>query len=329
LIIDSNGRVLDFTIKISTSLKLLSIGDSVTIQYSYSLDEILGGASLSSRTVLWESWSGHVGGSVVYPTFGGGASATWRMTGLLSRTGEGMPAANKEKGKGGGWSMKHVKRFLNHEQFGLEMVRMQEKAEAHVKMKKQSPNESRDVAFTKNTVNSTPSLKKFDVVIFRTMHGWMNTDEITANRFLEAMQLSTELFGVETVILQTIPFTNNVKTEDDWNAINRINDMMRDIAKSWNTQNSAPKMPKHILVQEYGQYVNHIIWSNARYLGYNVSDPLDATHEMFITEGPTFLFDRLNDGKEWSPSIPMVCSDMESLGQKRDKCNRNYLFSDG
>jgi hypothetical protein len=143
------------------------------------------------------------------------------------------------------------------------------------------------------------------------------------------MQLAKELFGAETVILQTIPFTNNVKTEEDWKAINRVNDMLRNIAKSSKTQDSTTTMPKHVLVQEYGQYVSHIIWSNARHLGYSVSDPVDATHEMFMTEGPTFLFDRLNDGKEWSPSIPMVCSDTESLGQKRDKCNRNYLFSDG
>jgi hypothetical protein len=174
----SIGRVLDFTTKISTSLKLLSIGDSVTIQYSYSLDEILGGDSLSSRTVLWESWSGHVGGSAVYPTFGGGASATWRMTGLLSRKREGLPASNKDRG---GWSMKHVTRFLNHEQFGLEVVRMKEMAEERVKMKKQSPNnELSDIRRPiKHTSNTTPPLKKFDVVIFRTMHGWMNTDEMT------------------------------------------------------------------------------------------------------------------------------------------------------
>ena len=39
--------------------------------------------------------------------------------------------------------------------------------------------------------------------------------------------------------------------------------------------------------------------------------------------------DRLQDGQEWSPSIPMVCSDTTSLGTDRKICNRNYLFLDG
>lgn len=292
---DSNGRVLEFTSTISTSLKLISIGDSVTVQFSFSLDEMLGGDELSSRTVLWDSWIGHLGGSIVWPTNGGGASATWRMTGLLSKKCEGLPPANN---KGGGWSMKDVEMFLKHENGDL--------------------------------LSSKPAVGKFDVVIFRTMHGWMPTEDITYERFIEAIHMAAELLGAETVILQTIPFTNNVKTVDDWKDMHRINNVLRNIAKNWHRQNSTKRIKHvHVLVHEYGQYINHITWMNARYLGYNVSNPVSVSNDILEKEGPTFLLDRLKDGKQFSASIPMVCSDLESLGRLRNKCNRNYLISDG
>lgn len=248
------------------------------------------------------------------------------MTGLLSKSREGKPPANSG---GGGWSMKDVNRFLYHEMGGLEMMREQAKEEIRMKRKeysrKRDPNEPEDPMEKIN--QNTPPLGGFDVVIFRVMHGWMKTDEITPSRLTEAIHLAAELFGANTVILQTIPFTNNVKTEEDWKGINRLNAVIRNIAKNWHPKNST--LPDQIMVHEYGQYVNHIIWSNARHIGYDVSDPLNADANVFETEGPKFLFERLNDGQEYSPSIPMVCSDMASLGDKHDKCNRNYLFSDG
>ena len=270
------------------------------------MDEILGGKNLSSRTLLWDSWPGHVGGAIVYPTHGGGASATWRMTGLLSRSREGKPPPNDG---GGGWSMNDVNRFLNYETDPI----------------------------TASTVN------KFDIVIFRVMHGWMKIEEITINRLLEAIHLASELYGATTVILQTIPFTNNVKNVQDLMDVERLNREMRIMGKNWSSQqNNNNSTIKNVLVQEYGQYVNHVIWTNARTLGYNVSDPISITSTahnndddddplsiLFKKEGPSFLFDRLNDGQQYSPSIPMVCSDLDSLGDTRDKCNRNYLFRDG
>lgn len=259
---------------------------------------MLGGDELSSRTLLWDAWPGHVGGSIVSPTYGNGVSATWRMTGLLSIKGEGRPPANSA---GGGWSMKDVNMFLEHRNSNGDLL------------------------------SNAPPVEKFDVVLFRTTHGWMSAKELTYNRFIEAISLAGQLLRAKTVVLQTIPFTNNIKTVGDWKEMYRINSMIRDIAKNWNHHNSTTTTSvKHVLVHEYGQYVNHIIWKNAKYLGYNVSDPIGANKDAILEkEGPTFLFDRLKDGQQFSASIPMVCSDLESLGVSRDKCNRNYLFSDG
>lgn len=212
--------------------------------------------------------------------------------------------------------MTDVKRFLDHE-----MV-LQYKQMDVLQMTQPQPIKLSESAKRNATIGS------FDVVTLRVMHGWMKTEEITPDRLLEAIHLASELFGVECVILQTIPFTNNVKTAQDMNEINKLNDVVRNIAHTWNPVNSTLPL-KNVLVQEFGQYYNHIIWSNGRHLGYNVSRPLGANPLIFQSEGPDFLYDRLKDGKQWSPSIAMVCSDMNSLGSKRDKCNRNYLFSDG
>ena len=78
---DEGNRILDFTTTISTDLKILIIGDSVGVQLAQAFDEMVGGKELESRTVAWEAWRGHDGGTVVAPTSGGGVSAMWRMTG--------------------------------------------------------------------------------------------------------------------------------------------------------------------------------------------------------------------------------------------------------
>jgi hypothetical protein len=83
-------------------------------------------------------------------------------------------------------------------------------------------------------------------------------------------------------------------------------------------------------VQDLAQYYNQIIWANARHLGYPVSNACDVkTAALIENEGPNFLLDRLKTGKDYPPSIPMICSDKESLGLKKSGCNRNMLFLDG
>lgn len=56
-----NGRVLDFTTTITNSLKILHIGDSVSIQISAAVDEMMGGHILHSRSNIWEAFKGGEG----------------------------------------------------------------------------------------------------------------------------------------------------------------------------------------------------------------------------------------------------------------------------
>ncbi len=274
-----SGRVLDFTVTISTNLKLLFIGDSIMVQLAQVFDELLGGRESENRKVLWESWSGHEGGTVVAPTRGGGVSANWRMTGLLSKSNYGRPPANRV---GGGWSNFEINSFLNHSYHPRSKVESQPQNSAII--------------------------GNFDVVLFRVMHGWMQLNEITHERLVEAVELSNELLGAITVVLITIPFTNNVITEEDLAMVSEINEDIREISRTWHLRNNSDTGVQNVLVIEYGMYCDQIIWSNARHLNYSVSTPLGAPFNLFDLEGPSFLLDRLDVpgglyGK-FPPSVP-------------------------
>ena len=56
-----HGRVLDFTTTIKNNLKILHIGDSVSIQISAAVDEMMGGHILHSRSNIWEAFKGGEG----------------------------------------------------------------------------------------------------------------------------------------------------------------------------------------------------------------------------------------------------------------------------
>lgn len=110
----SGGRVLDFTTTISTNLKILHIGDSITIQIAQALDEMMmlkndtqSSKSSSNRQLLWESWSGGEGGTLLSPTRGGGINGAWRITGLLSKANQGKFSMNNARNTHatdlGGW----------------------------------------------------------------------------------------------------------------------------------------------------------------------------------------------------------------------------------
>eukprot|EP00573_Skeletonema_grethae_P003123 CAMPEP_0201690516 /NCGR_PEP_ID=MMETSP0578-20130828/3944_1 /ASSEMBLY_ACC=CAM_ASM_000663 /TAXON_ID=267565 /ORGANISM="Skeletonema grethea, Strain CCMP 1804" /LENGTH=665 /DNA_ID=CAMNT_0048175533 /DNA_START=212 /DNA_END=2209 /DNA_ORIENTATION=+ len=402
------GRVLDFTATISTDLKILHIGDSVGVQLAQGFDEMVGcrndivsgnGTGFCRPRISHSAplaGIGHDSHSILSPTIGGGVSAMWRMTGLLSKINEGKKPANAG---GGGWSMSEVINFLNYD---LEMpehsmsftaqqgngkeakLSTSESGSGGIKATKSSctfceilndpelvvagtggntcrsiqlmaagkvngsdvcaiiqkeervccarrylvPMNEGNRSDSEEAEGHVPNLvQKYNAVVFRVMHGWMKSKEISHRRLVEAVELSHELLGAESVVLMTVPFSNNVKTPEDFNEVNRINADIRDIAHGWHVQNSTGV--KHVLVQEYGTYHNHIIWSNAKHIGYNVSAPLTMTHEMFDTEGPTFLNDRLKTGKTWDPSIAQVCSERDWSRTEMAKCKRSYLYKDG
>ncbi|KAL7464876.1 hypothetical protein ACHAXS_005208, partial [Conticribra weissflogii] len=295
----SGGRILSFTATASTSLKLLHIGDSVADQFADSLGEMLGAPQLQSRRVL-----GNGPDNLVSPTRGGGVSATMRITELLARKNEGKPSENNAAG--GGWSAEQVERFLKH------------------------PRETGENATTTTVVG------RFDAAVVRVMHGWMTPEEITKERLIEAIRMSNEVFGAQTVVLMTVPFTNSVKSIYDYHAVQLVNREIRNIADAWhetfryeNGNDEKGGGVRHVLLLDFDTYCNHVIWSNAIHLGYNVSEPLHAGESTFDEEIETFLFDRLKTGKKYPPSIAMVCDSRELVVRDSQCKHYNMLWRDG
>lgn len=166
-------------------------------------------------------------------------------------------------------------------------------------------------------------MDKFDVVVLRVMHGWMEIGDITRERLHEAATITHKDLGADTVVFITVPFTNNVKTLTTYEGVSMANAMIRDTVRTWHLDQNDTTA----LVLDYETYSNHVIWSNARSMGYDVSDPLAASDSTFNAEGTGFLFERL-DQKTWPPSIPQVCAEKPGAGNGT-YCDRNYLFSDG
>ena len=285
--------VLDIGTTISTNLNILHIGDSVTQQIAGAMDEMLGAYELQSRNsvqlknALKSQYFSSSAGYTVAPTYGGGAQFTWRVVKLLSKSLQ----DESRPGFHGAWQTDMAKEFLN---------------------------------LTYQWKGDTVAVKKMDAVIFRVTHGWMNFDEITRERIIEAAELAQSLLGADTIIFLTVPFSNNVKTIDDLASVKQINIMIHEIANTWHLEHDTK-----MLILEYATYCDHIIWTNARHIGYNVSAPMEVSESVLAEESPSFLFDRLLQTKDWPPSIPMTCAKLPSNDSSRAYCDQNLLFRDG
>ena len=97
--------------------------------------------------------------------------------------------------------------------------------------------------------------------------------DITRERVVDAINLCNELVGAQIVIITTLQFNNNIKTPQDWNITILINEIIRDIAATWQPAKNGGGGVQHVLVQEFGNLTNQILWMNAQNLGYNISMP--------------------------------------------------------
>ena len=191
----SLSKILDVTTYLQTNLKIITVGDSVAMQFHQVLEEAvepppktrttddvgLGiGNQTTYRTLYQSAWEGHESVSVSAPVNGGGALAAFRMTGLLLREGRGKPPPNEGPNlttAAGGWLPQHVRQILAHKYTAVERG-------------------------NDNGVTSTTN--SFDVMIFRIPHGWLPASIVTRERLEKSLSLARDLFGVRTVIIQTL-----------------------------------------------------------------------------------------------------------------------------
>ena len=106
--------------------------------------------------------------------------------------------------------------------------------------------------------------------------------KITHEHLVEAAVLSNELLGATTVVLIIIAFANNAIVEEDMAMamVSKINENIREIARTWHSWNNSAMGVQNVPVIEYGTYCNQIIWNNARHLNYSITNPLGAPYSL-------------------------------------------------
>ena len=300
--------VLDFSTELSTSLKILVLGDSVGIQTSQALEEVVG-SKQSSRT-LYEVFRRFGNTNEVLhvssPVRGGGVVAGMRLTHLLLRAGEFLPVPISQPG--GSWTRNNVNRLLNHTyQTGLEVATLSERKQGS------TINQSRH-----EEVNKISTVHAFDVVVMRIPHGWIRLDNVTEAALNEAVELAYELFGASKVIFLTIHTTNNIFDLKDSFLLDEKNHMVRSFADDY-----APvkiKAVQKVAYYDFGRLADELLEWNARNLGFEVDD--NKTYSMDFLRTPPHLSELRVHFK-----IPHVCA-RRVPSNSRD-CLRNSITVDG
>jgi hypothetical protein len=272
--------VLDFFTSIRTNLKILLMGDSVGIQLSQTLEDAMG-ADPCARKVLRYSWgkgsARQEGLHVSAPIQGGGAIAGWRITGILQRGGENKRGPNACCG---GWSREDSRKLLLHNY---------------------------------TIGNTSMAIDSFDVLIYRIPHGWLGLDHVTEEKLQEMIELASELFGVKTVVILSLPYINNVKTLGDVRQLKDTNDMIRKLGQNWP---SGKHGVKRVQVLDFATFGDSLMEWNARLMGMDTSSA-NYTLETLQATGNSAI----------SQSIAQVCG--KRVPDQTRKCEPNGFSRDG
>jgi hypothetical protein len=231
--------VLDFTTSVTSDLKILFMGDSVSIQYSKGFEEAAG-ALHAHRAVLRYTRGTNEGLHVSAPVRGGGVVAGWRMTGLLSRRRENKPLPNSSRG---GWVRKDVHTLTAH---------------AYNVTNDQGEEDSKAVG-------------SFDAMVIRIPHGWISLNQISVKALNETVHLAHELFGVSSIVFISLPFVNNVVTMEDLRLLNKKNTLIRDFVRNWKKSAGAESGVEHLLLLEFGDFADSLMEWNAGLMGFDTS----------------------------------------------------------
>jgi hypothetical protein len=277
--------VLDFTTSVTTDLKILFMGDSVSIQSSQGFEEAAG-ALHAHRAVLRNTWGHHEGLTVSAPVRGGGVVAGWRITGLLNERGEGKPLPNSG---GGGWSRKDVRNLTAH---------------------------TYNTATNDQGEAESKPVESFDAMVIQIPQGWITLNEISEKALTETVHLAHELFGVSSIVFISLPFVNNVMTMEDLRLLNEKNTLIRDFVRKWEMSGEAGSGVEHLLLLEFGDFVDSLMEWNARLMG-------------FDTSVANYTMEALSccPGRGYKQSIAQLCSTRVPAGTS--KCEGNSISADG
>mmetsp|Transcript_37845 Transcript_37845/g.81694 ORF Transcript_37845/g.81694 Transcript_37845/m.81694 type:complete len:479 (+) Transcript_37845:29-1465(+) len=284
------GRLFDFTTTVSTNLNIIFMGDSLAHQFSQGFEASVLGKGHEEKRVVHKKYN--IGRKqfdclvTSAPVRGGGVTAFWRYTELLdrSRWARIMPCYTQERK----WGQNFVHTLLDY------------------KYPDPAPEAGRHV----RTVSG------FDAAVVRLPHGWMKAAQLTRERINEVVIFCGKMLGVRTVIFTTVGLDNNAITAEMWDGVTKINEIVHDIARSWEPPSDGEDGVKWVLVQEFSNFTSAVLNENGKHIGYDVSSN-------------AFYFERLKGGTtNWAQSIPMVCANKPKDDMDSD-CKRNKISPDG
>ena len=311
--------LLDFATEVTTNVNTLFVGDSVAQQLSEAMDESCGmlrswiafketaeDAATIRRKLLWGCGGFKETLSISSPLRGGGTNAYWRMTGLWSTENKGK---HLPPSVGGGWNYNQLSKLLDSLPEGA--------------------NRTFDAVVLNYNSWIVPVKEENYIARFNDV----KPGNITRGQYEDSIGLASSLLGVNAAILVTYPFTRTVDSAATWRAFHNVNQMIRRLAMdsrsaselfSGDSATASRKRPL-VLVLEFGEFTNQLLWTNARYLGYNVSDPRLASSEIGweVKDNVTSLLTRLPG---WWIRIPQVCA--ESYNSTRRGCVYNSISTD-
>ena len=296
--------LFDFSTAVKSNKRILFIGDSVAQQLSETFDE-----SLS----ITKSWSHHKNEVFDDRTgyrrgFEGYKDGNKEIISFSSPTNGGgsssywrmtdiWTAENEGKNlpphTGGGWSQHQVKVLCN------QLLKM----------------------------NKTTTL---DAIIMN-YNNWIIPDPtILEMRYRSAIHLAQSIFKTKAIIFVTYPFTKTVNSTKRWNDVYEYNNMIRRISAE-NNRNVTSITTTVVL--EFGNLTNQLLWTNARSLGLNVSDPREVS-SVYGWE----LQDNVTNKFKNTPTCPVsasfgkLCLHMPVMCAKHadedTDCLRNYISFD-
>jgi len=131
---------------------------------------------------------------------------------------------------------------------------------------------------------------------------------------VEAIRLSHENLGAQTIIITTLPLNSNI--------LDASVELFVTLEKHGHPC-LAKGCVQWILVHKFGNFTNQILWKSARHLEYT-----QQQHNGWELSGAGFIPDRLPlPERKWQTSIPFVCAEKPCETEKN--CRRNKISTDG
>ena len=286
------GKLFDFTTTVSTNLNILWMGDSLGHQFSQGFEAAVLGAGYENKRQVFMKYN--VGSKqfdclvASGPIRGGGVTAFWRYTKLLQRS-RWVPIApcySMERK----WGENFLHTLLD--------------------FKYSDPAAASGASEEQYTVNG------FDAAVVRIPHGWMKAEELTKERIKEVVIFCQELTGARVVILTTVGLDNNAISSEQWEGVVKVNELIHEVAQSWEPPKDGQDGVQYVLVQEFSNFTSQILYENGKHIGYD-------------TSSNNFFFERLKGGTtSWPQSIPMVCAN-KPTDNLDSECKRNKISPDG